>query len=111
MIDSISPFRQGQTYPPATWYLQDTEGNTLILPTGTAFTLYIYHPQTNQTVTGAGTWDTSNLANGIVVYQWNAADSAQPGTYFIYLGFVTPTGQQGYTKPVQWVIDPLLYQQ
>lgn len=107
----ITPFRQGQTFPYAHWTFKDTNGNNIPMPVGTVFTLYIYNPSTNITTSGQGTWVPTNLSLGQADYQWNSADSATPGQYQIYAGFVMPGGAgTGFTLPADWQVTPIYYQ-
>lgn len=112
--NDISPFRQGQTYPPAHWQFQDKLGNVVSLPSGCTYTLYIYNPATNVTIQGQGTWSVVNLATGQVDYNWSPTDSATPGSYEIYAGFTIPNTspvQQAFTLVVPWQVIPINYQQ
>ena len=112
MAADISPFRVGQTFPPAHYTFRDGSGAAIPLPTGTTFTMYIYNPANNTTVLGQGTWTSSatSLANGQADYAWNAADSATVGSYQVFVGFITPSGQQGFSDANQWDIVPIFYQ-
>lgn len=107
----ISPMHQGDTYPPALFTFIDDNGNFVPLPSGTVFTLIIYNPKNNSTTVGQGTWSTPNLSQGQAIYQWASADTANVGTYKLYVRFQTPTAQTGSTDEISWTILPLYVQQ
>ncbi len=103
----IPPFRVGQTEPAYAWVMANELGSSINFAIGTAFSMNIENAATLTTVQGAGSFDTSNMATGTVIYSWNATDSATPGTYNLYLGYVTPAGKQGYSKNVTWTVQPI----
>jgi hypothetical protein len=111
LMNDISPMRQGATDPPANWNFLDANNRAVPMPVGTTFTMYIYNPRTNGAIQGAGTFDTTNIATGILVYNWVAADSATPGEYQVFVGYTLPSGKNGYTDPVDWTVVPLFVQQ
>jgi hypothetical protein len=111
LMNDISPMRQGQTEPAASWNLVDANNRAVPIANGTVFTCYIYSQRTNVALEGAGTFDLTNIASSIVVYNWSALDSATPGEYEVFVGYVTPGGKQGFTDPVEWTVTPLFVQQ
>ena len=107
----ISPIRQGQTDPPAHLKFLDDLGKPLSFPAGTTFRLYLYQPKTNVTVQGAGTFTLTNLAQGLVDYQWAAQDVATPGLYKVYAQYTLPSGSVGYGDEEDLFIKPVFAQQ
>jgi len=110
-MNDISPVRVGQTDPSCHWTFKDSLGDPYPLPANTVFTQYIYNVGTGFTATGQGTFTNFVPANGTVDYNWSAADSAAPGQYQVFAGYVTPGGAQGYTDPVDWTVNPITVQQ
>lgn len=107
----ISPMRQNDTYPAAIFTFRDDNSNLVILPSGTVFTLEIYNPKDNSVRPGIGTFDTTQLSSGKVIYAWNANDTSVIGTFTIYIKFVTPSSGTGSSDPITWTIVPLFVQQ
>lgn len=107
----ISPMRQGDTYPDAVWSFIDDTGNIVPLPSGTTLSLIIYNPKTNTVQTGAGTWTTTNIAQGQATYVWNAADTAAVGSFKVYARFTTPGGKVGSTDMQDFIVQPVFVQQ
>lgn len=111
MLNDISAMRQGQTLPYAVCTFRDTNGNIVPMISGSAYTLYIYNPATNEAIQGTGTFDTTNETSGVVAYHWSTTDTANTGTFEVFVGYVPPGGGQGYTQPVEWIVLPLFGQQ
>jgi hypothetical protein len=107
----ITPMRQGDTYPPAMFIFKDDNGNIVPLPAGSTFTLEIYNPKDNSVRAGIGTFDTTQLSSGKVIYSWNSNDTAVVGTFSLYIKFVTPSSGTGSSDPISWTILPLFVQQ
>lgn len=110
-MSGITPMRQGDTYPDAVWHFQDDNGNVKPLPTGTTFQFIIYDPKTNFIQIGAGSWDTTNIAQGMATYSWATGDTATVGNYKCYAKFTTTGGKIGTTDPQDFVVQPITVQQ
>lgn len=60
--------------------------------TGSAFSLKLYNVDTQQTITGTGSWTITDEANGIAQYTWDADDVSTPGMYDIVVGVTFADG-------------------
>jgi hypothetical protein len=80
------------------------------MDSGATFTMYIYNVGSGQTVQGQGTFTNFVPSAGTIDYNWHANDSATPGQYQVFAGYVTSSGAQGYTDPVDWRVDPITVQ-
>lgn len=111
-MSGISPIRAGQTDPPAHLKFIDDQGKPVPFAAGTTFTWYVYNPKNNVTVTGQGTFNITNEAQGLVDYQWHVNDTKNlSGTYKMYAGYVLPTGGVGFGDEVDVTVKPLFVQQ
>jgi hypothetical protein len=106
-VAGIPDFRVGQTDPAFNWIFVNELGNSFTFAAGTTFTMNIENSATLVSVLGTGTFDTTNMATGNVLYSWGSTDSAIAGTYNLYVGYTTPAGKQGYSKNQVWTVAPI----
>jgi hypothetical protein len=104
-MSDISPMRQGDTDPPMLCRFYDKNGNLQILPTGTTFQVIITEKNSGVPRTGAGTFDTSNIASGSVIYNWSANDTAIKGDFWINVRYTKPDTKTGSSDREPWKVE------
>lgn len=105
----VSPWHVGQTDPFLTLtFLQDNYPQTKPsdLPTSAAAYSFVMQDQaTGIVTTGTGTFDVSEVTNGIVIYQPSASDVATAGTFKFWVKYTTPGGLVNESDATEWVIS------
>jgi hypothetical protein len=104
-MSDISPMRQGDTDPPMLCRFYYKNGNLKILPNGTTLQVVITERASNVPRIGQGTFDTSNIASGSVVYSWHANDTAIKGDFWINIKYTNPDGTIGSSDREAWKIE------
>lgn len=104
----VSPWHVGQTAPYFTLTpLQDNYPQTRPndLPASASAYTFVMQDQATGTVTnGTGTFDTSDIANGNLIYQPSAADVATAGVFKFWVRYTNASNKVNESDAVDWII-------